>query len=250
VRAQAADGGLNLVGVVVGEEFDQCQPCQARASQMLPGCGTIVVLGSGGSGFWQKMVAAGGDVGPPRPRHHPIERRTREIAAGVIALLAERGIPAHAVFPDDRNPINFVQLAECAGLGTVSPVIGLLLHPVYGPWVSLRAAILVRGTPFGARGQREVPASFQPCATCPRPCVQACPVSAYDGSGSFDAKACAHHRERGGSSDGCAVRRACPVGISHRYGADEESFRHAYSLFAMRRHYGIGLWKLVPRRLR
>jgi hypothetical protein len=251
LRAQADAGGLNLMGMVVGEEFDQCQPCQARASQILPGCGTILVLGSGGSAFWQKMVSARGAAGAPRPGHHPIERRAAELVTGLLALLDDAAVRATAVFPcGDNNPINFVQLAECAGLGTVSPVIGLLLHPEYGPWVSLRAAILVRGTPFGPRGQREVPPSFQPCVACPRPCVQACPVSAYDGSGRFDSLACASHRVRGGSADGCAVRRACPVGAAHRYGAEEEAFRHAYSLFAMRRHHGLGLWRLVPRPLR
>jgi hypothetical protein len=38
------------------------------------------------------------------------------------------------------------------------------------------------------------------------------------------------------------------VGKIHRFGADEERFRHAYPLFLLRRHYRKGLWSLLPRR--
>ncbi len=68
----------------------------------------------------------------------------------------------------------------------------------------------------------------------------------HDGKGGTNLRACASHRHGGGCVSGCDVRRACPVGAQHRYDPDEESFRHAYSLFAMRKHFGLGLWKLVP----
>jgi hypothetical protein len=46
------------------------------------------------------------------------------------------------------------------------------------------------------------------------------------------------------------VRRACPVGTEHRYATDEEAHRQAHSLFAMRKWYGLGIWRFVPRFLR
>ena len=61
---------------------------------------------------------------------------------------------------------------------------------------------------------------------------------------------CAGHRHSGGCATGCDVRRVCPVGSEHRYGVEEETFRHSYSLATLRRWYGLGMWRFVPRRLR
>jgi hypothetical protein len=52
-------------------------------------------------------------------------------------------------------------------------------------------------------------------------------------------RACAEHRHAGHCADGCDARRACPIGADARYGPVEERFRHAYSLYSMRRHYGL-----------
>lgn len=164
--------------------------------------------------------------------------------------LRARGFNGIATCPDDRSPINFTQLAEMAGFGTVSPVIGLLLHPDYGPWVSLRAALLLVGEPFGPLSDRSLGDAFAPCNDCSKPCVHACPAGVHDGLGGTDLRACASHRHVGNCDGGCDVRRACPVGAQHRYDANEESFRHAYSLYAMRRHFGLGLWKVLPTALR
>ena len=167
-----------------------------------------------------------------------------EIARGTLT----RGTLPPA--PTDRRPLNFVQLAEMAGLGTISPVIGLLLHPEFGPWVSLRAALLVRGTPFVPADADGQSLDFAPCLSCAKPCLRACPVGVYDGLGGVALERCAAHRHAGGCDGGCEVRRACPVGARHRYGPVEEAFRHAYSLYSMRRHFGLGPWRLVPPPLR
>jgi hypothetical protein len=247
IRRSAQDAGMNLVGAVPAPTFDATQPCGRRVEEFLPGCGTVLVLGSGGKEFWSRLCDHLGGAEPkPSIFHHPVNAYTASIAGNILDELGAQGCRGRAVYPDDRRSLNFLQLAESAGFGTVSPVIGLLLHPDFGPWVSLRAALLLQGEPFGSLDDRSLGDSFSPCVDCAKPCVQACPVGVHDGRGGADLRACASHRHHGNCEGGCDVRRACPVGAQHRYDSAEERFRHAYSLFAMRRHFGLGLWKLVP----
>lgn len=247
VRRDAARHGFNLVGSVAAESFDRSQPRGRRAAELWPACRSILVIGSGGGALWQ-AVWNGRPRRRPSPGFHPIDDHTASYVEGLLRTLRRRDVQACAVYPDDRPTLGFVPLGEMAGLGTVSPVIGQLLHPEYGPWVSLRAAVLVDEEIGTSADERLV--GFQPCTHCSRPCVRACPRQVYDGRGGADLVRCGEHRHAGHCADGCDVRRACPVGAAHRYGREEESFRHAYSLYTMRRHLGLGLWKWVPRRLR
>lgn len=236
------DRGLNLVGYVSSTEFDRCQPKGRRASERLPGCGTIVVLGSGGPTHWNELDE-------PRDPERLASDTDRELAALTVEL-TERGRACSVVYPNDARPLSFVALGEMAGLGTVSPVVGLLVHPEYGLWVRLRAAILIAGETFGHDLPKPVSASFQPCAECTRPCVEACPANAYCAIEGADMARCAEHRHRGGCAHHCDARHACPIGGPHCFHHDEERMRHARSLGPMRRFYGLGVWGLVPRALR
>lgn len=245
----ARERGLQLCGAVAVREFDATQPAGRRAVERRSACGTLLVLASGGRSCWERVVEAhGGQLETARPGYHPIDAWSRAIADAVIAMLHAAGLGAQASYPDEPQPLNFRQLAEQAGLGTISPVLGHLLHPEYGPWVSLRVAILIDGTPFGERPGQAL--EFEPCTHCDRPCVRACPAEVYaTGEGAL-LERCATHRLAGGCRDGCATLRACPLGAAHRYGPAEERFRSAYSLFAMRRWLGVGRWKFVPQRWR
>lgn len=227
--------GINLAGLVASAEFDRCQPRGRRAGELLPGCGTILVVGSGG------RAPAG------RP---PLQRCAAEVEHLLLDWLAERGHTCRAVRPGDRATLNFGHMGEMAGLGTVSPVVGKLIHPEFGPWVDILCAVLVVGEPFGGQWEREVLPSFQPCLTCARPCVPACPAKVHDGQGHSDLRRCAQHRHSGGCSEGCDVRRACPIGAEHRHAPEEETLRQSWGLAALRRQHGLGVWRFVPRSLR
>jgi hypothetical protein len=247
-RAKAA--GMNLFGLVDAELFDRGQATCGRAARLLSGCGTIVVLGSGGRGFWEEMVRSDGLPRSPDPRYHPIQEFAVKNVRAMQEMLRQHGIESLLVQPEDKQTLSFVRLAEAAGFGTASPVIGLLLNPRYGPWVSMRAALLLPGTPFGPMSDASIVDTFQPCTSCGQPCVSACPIHVHDGFGHADFRRCAVHRSASNCMSGCSVRRACPVGSDQRYGAEEEAHRHAYSLFTMQKWYGLGGWRFVPRFLR
>jgi len=242
--------GMNLVGVVDAATFDASQPCGRRAAERLQDCDTIVLLGAGGRAAWEAVKAReGGRVGDARHDYHPIDAWSLALAEQAAARLRALGCEVVVVLPDEQRPMNFRQLAEQVGFGTISPVIGHLLHPVFGPWLSLRTALLVRGRPFGSRPPAPL-LDFEPCGGCPQPCRAACPSETYRQPGTPDLLACARHRLGGGCVTGCDTLRACPLGAQHRYAPDEEAFRHAYSLFRTRRWLGDGMWRFVPKRFR
>jgi len=255
IRAMGAAVGLNLVGVASARAFDRARPEGGRVAERLASCGTVVIVGSGGRGHWTHLW---GGQSPPRPRagFHPVDDASRQWAEVLVDGLQRRGVAARAVLPSEDPALAFTTLAEMAGLGTVSPVTGLLMHPEFGPWVSLRVAVLLEGEPLGPV-QEDASLDFQPCIDCSQPCISACPSEALrpaalggPAAGGIDHGVCGRHRHAGGCADGCAARRACPVGAEHRYGPDEEHFRQSYSLAMARRHLGLGWWRWVPRAVR
>jgi hypothetical protein len=129
------------------------------------------------------------------------------------------GIPVRFVYPFrfPADPISFMRLGACAGLGRPG-LVGVLLHPEFGPWIALRAAILV---PFALSATGPA-ARFDPCPACTeRSCMAACPAGAV-GTGGWDVPRCASSRAR--SDDPCAARCHarfdCVLGREHRYPAE------------------------------
>ena len=236
IRREATVRGLNLLGLVDAAAFDAAQPCGRRAADLgTDACGSILVLGSGGRACWDVLVAARDGAAPTARRsEHPIDRHGAEVAELVLAMLEAEDLCGRVVLPSSRRSLNFIQLGEMGGLGSISPVIHQLIHPVYGPWVSLRAAILLEGRPFGLPVPEVSAATFQPCDGCDRPCVEACPVGAYAADGRSDPHRCMSHRvDAGGCGEGCDVRRHCRIGQEHRYGPAEEAFRQRHGLYML-----------------
>ena len=163
-------------------------------------------------------------------------------------MLGAAGLHAHLAAAA-RSAMSFACLGEAAGLGTVSPVIHRLLHPRYGPWVSVRAVLLLQGRPFGPIADASIAATFQPCGTCARPCLKACPAGVHDGSGHSHFELCHGHRAAGGCSTACQVVRTCPIGSGERAPAAIEVERHREDQQRLQRRYGRGLWSALRRTL-
>jgi hypothetical protein len=76
-----------------------------------------------------------------------------------------------------------------------------------------------------------------PCHICvEKPCLSACPVSAFDGT-RYDVTACAGHLRSGAGDScltrGCLARHACPVGQGFAYAPAQAQF-HMRSFLAAR----------------
>jgi hypothetical protein len=141
----------------------------------------------------------------------------------VIGALA-RDLGGAGLFPFGGPPwLPFQRWAQRAEPVFASPL-GLLIHPEWGLWHSFRGAIALPGR----LDLPEPPAAAHPCESCVgRPCLTACPVGAFR-PGGYDVAACAAHIAAPAGADcmdqGCAARRACPVGAGHRYEAEAAGF--------------------------
>ena len=114
---------------------------------------------------------------------------------------------------------------------------GPLIHPDYGLWHAYRGALAFAETlDLAPRDTRP-----SPCDDCEdKPCLVTCPVGAFSGEG-YDVAACVGHigGARGGEclSAGCLARRACPVGVTFQYAADQMGFHMKAFLSASRRSF-------------
>lgn len=183
-----------------------------------PGCGTLLLLGPDEPRFWARF-AESPEHGDGTP--HPLDRWSKR----VIGDLAARW-DGQALFPYDGPPWHpFLRWAEASGRCAPAPV-GLLVHDTAGLMVSFRGAVTLP-----ERIDLPVPPAT-PCPTCAiRPCETACPVGAIAPGKDYDVPACrAHVRSPAGidcRSEGCLVRRACPVSARIERPAAQAAFHMA-----------------------
>jgi hypothetical protein len=177
---------------------------------------TIVLIGWTGGDQWPVFAAS--------PEAHdglpdPLNRWSKRLIDGIAA---EAG--ATAFYPFGGPPwLDFQSWALKAESVYRSPL-GLLIHPEWGLWHSYRGAL-------GFRQRLELgPRSVapNPCGRCAeRPCLSACPVSAFAADRAYDYAACRQHLE-GADEDcrsrACAARRACPIAADKRYSEEQASF--------------------------
>jgi hypothetical protein len=219
IRAAGARYGLNLVAAIPAERYDAAVTPAYRtgsfASAKLPATPrSIVLIGNGGGDFTREII----------------ERE-------VVAAARHTGARCVAVYPfvTGGPSLNFIELAKVTGLGGPS-IIGVVLHPTYGPWMAFRAALIIDvelDLPGGAIG-------FDPCPTCvPRSCIAACPATAVAFPAGWDIPKCLTHRVEveADCAPRCHARVACVVGPEHRYPDDELAYHHGRALGAMRPWY-------------
>jgi hypothetical protein len=155
----------------------------------------------------------------------PVDAYTRRVVETAAGCLGGGALALFAFEQRGGVYADFVALGQAAGLGAPSRL-GLLLHPEFGPWMSIRAVVLT---------EREVaetgPArGFDPCSGCPAPCVRACRGEAVPtAAGVFDsarfdvAACCATRASEPGCRLRCDARRACVIGPDHAYSPAAET---------------------------
>jgi epoxyqueuosine reductase len=238
ISARAGRFGLNLIAAVPAAQYDRAAAPDYRAAAIYPQCRSIVVLGNGGDALWRSFKAYSARTPGWSERNNPLDDFTRAIVeAEAAAPMRSTGIGYVTVYPfgsRERN-LNFMQLAMMAGLAGPS-IIGVVVHPVFGPWIAFRAALLVEieiDRPGEATG-------FDPCSTCSsRACISACPAAAVSFPSGWDIPRCFAHRIEAHPqcADRCHARTACVLGPEYRYPDDELAYHQMRALRVMRDHY-------------
>ena len=186
--------------------FDEVERATGKAGLAVLGIaeddGPVVLLGLSREG-WTIFTAS--------PEHadgklDPLDRWSMRI----VGALTER-LGARPAFPFGGPPYApFLRWAAASGRMWSSPL-GMSIHDEHGLWMSFRGAL--RFTSLD--GIPEV-AAERPCEGCAaRPCLNACPVDAFQGSTYDVARCAAHVASREGAAcreRGCLARRACWVG--------------------------------------
>jgi epoxyqueuosine reductase QueG len=210
---------MNLVGATSVAAYDARVASGRPLADRAGDARGIVVVANGGADLWHAFRAA---MPADHGEHDPLDRFTRAAVEDAARDVAG----AHCHFPFDPFPaaLDFRALGELAELGRPS-LVGVLVHPEFGPWISLRAAILVPDEVVAPR-----PADgFDPCPTCvERPCIAACPVGAV-GPGGWDVPRCVAHRlaAEANCAAGCTSRLDCVYGRNHRHPPDALAFHQA-----------------------
>jgi hypothetical protein len=216
VTVAFAPHGLNLVGAAVPDAYDATVPAPYALRRIMPEARGVIVVGNGGGAFWAAYRA----FCARRPGHEatrdPLDAFTREVVETVARPIVGQGarILYPFRFPDD--PVSFMGLAECAGLGRRS-LVGVLVHPTFGPWIALRAAILL---PVAVRAPRPAD-GFDPCPDASSvACIPACPGGAVSDRG-WDVRL-RRPPVAGGRpcAARCHARFECVIGREHRYPDD------------------------------
>lgn len=236
LEAALAPLGFDIVGVADPSAYDRIVDEARRIGTRAPWARSAVVVGNGGGSLWRRVVAWAEERGGLAALADPIDEYTeRTVTPCVARVLDAAGVRGELVFvfpQEGASPaLSFVDLAAVAGLGAPS-LLRVLVHPVFGPWMALRAVVLCdveMRAPRPADG-------FDPCPGCrERACVAACPAGAVRAASGWDLLACVDHRLASGDcAERCHARFDCVLGREHRYAPEAAAHHHRRAWAAMR----------------
>lgn len=145
----------------------------------------------------------------------PLERHVERVIGAAVAALGVRAEVRYAHEPPPRR-VAIQRAAHVAGLAWLGPA-HLAVHPVYGPWIALRAVIVVDAD--GPPGSAPDPERLA-CDGCDRGCRPALDAALAAGEPTCETLPDVWRRW-------LAVRDACQRGREHRY--PDDMIRYGYT---------------------
>lgn len=239
IIAVLAPHGFNLIGTTTVTAYEALVPAPYHVTALLPQAKTLVVIGNGGGEFWSKFRAyCEARPGYLQGRQHPLDDYTVGVIESALTPVLERSGTVYRYLYPFRfwtEPVSFMHLARAAGLAGPS-ILGVVIHPTYGPWIALRAALLIDQELYIP----QVAPGFDPCPTCTeRACIAACPAGAVSVEKGWDISTCVQHRLRVVTDcvERCHARYDCVYGRAHRYPPDELWYHQQRSFAEMRKYF-------------
>jgi epoxyqueuosine reductase len=238
IRRAAAPHGLNLVAATPVARYDAAVKEISRASTIDPHSRSIVVIGNGGGALWNALKLHAAHNPGWWQRVNPLDDFTREIVERDLATpIRAAGARCTTVYPfmNGGRTLSFIDLGKVAGVAGPS-ILGVTVHPVYGPWIAFRAALLL-DEELDSSGDAQ---GFDPCPRCvARSCIPACPAGAVSLESGWDIPKCLTHRVEVESdcAPRCHARANCVIGPEHRYPDDELAYHQMRALRSMRPYY-------------
>jgi cyanocobalamin reductase (cyanide-eliminating) / alkylcobalamin dealkylase len=198
-------GGLDLVHAF-GVDREPA-PGSALRDLALPDFGRERLLGlliGNTRALWPVFGRALHERAELRSVPDPLDRHVVDAVNEARAALSARSVVYFSHLAEPRVP-PVQRIALEAGFAHLAPS-HLSIHPEHGPWVALRAIVIV-----DLDGPAVSPRAPDPCTPCPKPCLIALEralTSAKDWRAWL------------------AVRDACPVGRDSRYGETQLAYHY------------------------
>ena len=233
IRELLSESGFNIFLKIKASDYDGSVAPDRKVGALMSDAKSIILVGFGGSSFWKIFSAYLGRNPDFREKHTDlIDTYTVLNMARAGEALGAAGVRYALAYPFGENALglDFVALGRLGGAG-VGSLLGILINPVFGTWMSLRAAIITDAEFAEYDGPLE---GFNPCPSCDKPCITACPAHTVSESG-WDWKACMEWRlDTDVCSERCASRVACPWGSRERYSAEQMAYHHSFVLKSVR----------------
>lgn len=204
IREALQRHGLHVLGVVPAWPGEIESACDDETVK------TLILAGNAGSSIWPVFsLSPESQDGLP----DPLDRWSRRVGDQLADALGLR-----VFYPFGGPPHHPFQRWAARAAGVQPSPLRLQIHPEFGLWHAYRFALASTAPlPVKRHPGADDPSACLACAG--QPCLQACPVHAFDGG--YDADACRSHlRALPGSAcatEGCAARHACPVAGEYRY---------------------------------
>jgi epoxyqueuosine reductase len=239
LRKHFGKAGFNLTVKIRSEDYE-ADAGRKAPGDFVGGAKSIILAGFAGRTFWDvfKLFL----VDNPefeREREDLIDDYTRLIFSELVSNTDTFNGSGHRIifpFGKDALELDFVKLGILGGIGVPS-LLGILLNPFYGTWVSLRGAIIT-DVEFDEYDSPLV--GFRPCPSCAKPCITACPAHTVSETG-WDWESCMRFRLDADTCSGkCASRLACPYGKEHAYGSEQIAYHHEFVLKSVREYFKKG----------
>jgi methylmalonic aciduria homocystinuria type C protein len=221
ITADAYPSGFDLVGATRLDRYQTTAPSGFHLPRLRADDDLVVLLGNTRA-LWPHFVGALRDAPERCEQDHPFDRWVQDRVETLVAALPWHGVVrfAHEAPP---RAIAIQQLAARSGLAHLGPA-GLSVHPVYGPWISWRAAIV-----FGAVGPEDDSEAPDTCTGCDAPCV---PKLQAAMSASVDPNVDSLGADW---RPWLAVRDACPIGRDARFPETQIRYHYAKDRETLRR---------------
>ena len=233
IRNHFTGSGFNLILSIDPSEYKKSQN---NLDELMPDARSIILVGFAGKDFWKLFQNY--------LRNNPnfsddnidlIDNYTLIKFGEATKILDSHRVLHSSVYPfgDNARFLNFVKLAELGGAGVPS-LLGILLHPKYGTWISLRGALI---TNLELSSFDKPLSDFDPCPSCSKPCISACPAQTISPQG-WDWVSCMRFRLKDTTCERfCASRLACPYGEDEQYPEDQILYHHSFVLKNARKYF-------------
>ncbi len=238
LKALFHSSGFNIVTKAKTVDYRKNSRHEGELDGVLQSGKSIILAGFAGNKFWEVLRAfLSNNPEFENARIDWIDDYTKLIFDLAARILDESGVSYKMVFPFGKTAfdLDFMELGRMSGVG-VDSLLGILLHPEYGPWISLRGA-LITNLVFSTYDNPLT--NFNPCPPCAKPCITVCPAKTISARG-WNWNACMDYRLSSETCESnCASRRACPYGKAHQYTEEQLAHHHKFVLRSLK-HYREG----------